>query len=108
MPLRALYGRSVGVNGVEIGLMASSFLLAGLLAATCRSGRAENLHSKCLICLHDPTVVAQWAHARFSWTERTAADPSPTAAATRLIEPDRTSPTANNPGELVSNGSGRR
>src|SRR6516164_9393092 len=33
MPLRALYGRSVGANGVEIGLMASSFLLAGLLAA---------------------------------------------------------------------------
>ncbi|HEY7020463.1 MAG TPA: MFS transporter [Ktedonobacterales bacterium] len=32
MPLRALYGRSVGANGVEIGLMASSFLLAGLLA----------------------------------------------------------------------------
>ena len=33
MPLRALYGRSVGANGVEIGLMASSFLLAGFLAA---------------------------------------------------------------------------
>ena len=33
MPLRALYGRSVGATGVEIGLMASSFLLAGLLAA---------------------------------------------------------------------------
>ena len=33
MPLRALYGRSVGATGVEIGLMASSFLLAGFLAA---------------------------------------------------------------------------
>ena len=42
--------------------------------------------------------AAQCANARYSWTERTAADPSPTAAATRLIEPARTSPTANNPG----------
>jgi MFS family permease len=33
MPLRALYGRSIGATGVEIGLMASSFLLAGFLAA---------------------------------------------------------------------------
>lgn len=33
MPLRALYGRSVGATGIEIGLMASSFLLAGFLAA---------------------------------------------------------------------------
>jgi MFS family permease len=33
MPLRALYGRSVGATGVEIGLMASSFLLSGFLAA---------------------------------------------------------------------------
>src|SRR5262245_28446687 len=90
------------LEAIDLGWASSS------LSACRRSGRAENLHSKCLICLHDPTVVAQWAHARYSWTERTAADPSPTAAATRLIEPDRTSPTANNPGELVSNGSGRR
>src|SRR6266446_609360 len=45
---------------------------------------------------------------RYSWTERTAAEPSPTAAATRLVDPERTSPTANNPGRLVSNGSGAR
>src|SRR2546425_12657935 len=40
--------------------------------------------------------------------ERTAAEPSPTGAATRLVDPERTSPTANNPGWLVSNGSGER
>ena len=40
--------------------------------------------------------------ARCSWTERMAAEPSPTAAATRLVEPDRRSPTANRPGQLVS------
>lgn len=33
------------------------------------------------------------------------AAPSPTAAATRLVEPARTSPTAKIPGQLVSSGS---
>ena len=41
-----------------------------------------------------------------SCTRRTAIEPSPTAEATRLIEPLRTSPTANMPGRLVSSGSG--
>ena len=41
-------------------------------------------------------------------TEAIALAPSPVAAATRFIEPERTSPTANTPGTLVSNGSGRR
>jgi len=44
--------------------------------------------------------------ARRSCTERTALDPSPTAAATRFIEPLRTSPAANTPGTEVSNGNG--
>lgn len=35
-------------------------------------------------------------------TNWTAIDPSPTAAATRFILPDRTSPTAKTPGKLVS------
>ena len=39
---------------------------------------------------------------RCSCTERIAADPSPTAAATRLVEPDRRSPTAKSPGQFVS------
>ena len=42
------------------------------------------------------------------WTAPTQAEPSPTAVATRLVEPERTSPTANRPGWLVSNGSGSR
>src|ERR1700730_11482221 len=42
------------------------------------------------------------------WTEAVALAPSPVAAATRFIEPEWTSPTANTPGMLVSNGSGRR
>jgi hypothetical protein len=40
--------------------------------------------------------------ARTLWTNCTAIDPSPTAAATRFMLPDRTSPTANTPGRLVS------
>ena len=43
----------------------------------------------------------QRSNARNWCTERTAADPSPTAEATRFIEPDLTSPTANSPGLLV-------
>jgi hypothetical protein len=41
--------------------------------------------------------------ARTLWTNCTAIDPSPTAAATRFMLPDRTSPTAKTPGRLVSN-----
>ena len=41
-------------------------------------------------------------------TSGMAAAPSPTAAATRLIDPARTSPAANTPGRLVSSGSGGR
>ena len=33
LPLRALYGRSVGASSGEIGLMASSALLTGFLSA---------------------------------------------------------------------------
>ena len=35
-------------------------------------------------------------------------EPSPTAAATRLTDRQRTSPAANTPGMLVSSGSGAR
>ena len=49
---------------------------------------------------------ARQRRARCSCTERIAAEPSPTAAATRLVDPERRSPTANRPGQLVSYGSG--
>src|SRR5437016_7485864 len=45
---------------------------------------------------------------KYSWTNWTAIDPSPTAEATRLTEPERTSPAANTPGRLVSNRNGCR
>jgi hypothetical protein len=51
----------------------------------------------CVQCL---AAVAR--SARYPWTSRMAAEPSPTAAATRLMEPSRTSPTAKIPGRLVS------
>src|SRR6185437_14507557 len=44
---------------------------------------------------------AGWAE-RCSWTNWTAIEPSPTAAAQRLVEPERTSPAAKIPGMLVS------
>jgi len=55
-----------------------------------------------------------WATQSFSyswrtlWTNEIAIDPSPTADATRLILPARTSPTAKTPGKLVSNKNGWR
>jgi hypothetical protein len=55
-----------------------------------------------------PVVKVQALTPTATWTDRTALAPSPTAAATRFIEPRRTSPTANTPGMLVSNGSGGR
>src|SRR5215831_7924774 len=42
------------------------------------------------------------------WTNETAIDPSPTADATRLTLPQRTSPTANTPGSEVSSRYGER
>src|SRR6185503_1541342 len=42
------------------------------------------------------------------WTNETAIDPSPTADATRLTLPHRTSPTANTPGSEVSSRYGAR
>src|SRR5882724_13163755 len=41
-----------------------------------------------------------------SWTPATAIPPSPTAAAQRFTEPERTSPAAKIPGKLVSSGLG--
>src|SRR5882724_1643217 len=45
---------------------------------------------------------------KYSCTNWTAIDPSPTAEATRLTEPERTSPAANTPGWLVSRRNGCR
>src|SRR3954471_18621669 len=46
--------------------------------------------------------------ARLKWIPATAIPPSPTAAAQRFTDPDRTSPAAKIPGRLVSSGAGRR
>ena len=50
----------------------------------------------------------RYVPARYSWTDRTALDPSPTADATRFMESARTSPTPNTPGADVSKGNGSR
>src|SRR5215212_2935053 len=54
-------------------------------------------------------IVCHMAHScRTWWTNEIAIDPSPTADATRLMLPPRTSPTANTPGKLVSSKYGGR
>src|SRR5437879_111826 len=58
--------------------------------------------------IHRDMPARRFRHRLFSyswstlWTKATAIDPSPTADATRLMLPPRTSPTANTPGRLVS------
>ena len=52
--------------------------------------------------------IAAAVSLRYSWTSWTAMAPSPTAEATRLTEPWRTSPAAKTPGRLVSSSSGGR
>src|SRR6478752_6725243 len=50
--------------------------------------------------------VARFHETLSAWcTEAITIEPSPTAEATRLIDPDRTSPTAKMPGQLVASGS---
>src|SRR5215472_4995377 len=44
--------------------------------------------------------------ARLIWTPATAMPPSPTAAAQRFTDPERTSPAAKIPGKLLSSGPG--
>src|SRR5205814_7162799 len=53
-------------------------------------------------------IALQEDEANLIWTPVTAMPPSPTAAAQRLTEPDRTSPAAKIPGRLVSSGPGWR
>ena len=50
------------------------------------------------------TVAGSPASARNAWTAATTCAPSPTAAASRLTDPARTSPIANTPSRLVSSG----
>src|SRR5262249_26462212 len=63
------------------------------------------LEAPVLAAAHDQ-VVTNSASAR--WTNEMAIDPSPTADATRLMLPQRTSPTANTPGSEVSRRCGER
>ena len=69
---------------------------------------AEHLGGRSCRCRLAPASRQVGARlARRWWTRLTAIDPSPTADAHRLIDPECTSPTAKIPGWLVSRNSGR-
>src|SRR5713226_7252389 len=53
-------------------------------------------------------VLTLYSSAKARWTRWMAMAPSPTAEATRFTLPERTSPTANTPGRLVSSICGGR
>src|SRR6266498_2328902 len=54
------------------------------------------------------SLTYAWPEASEAWIERTTSAPSPTAAATRFVEPVRTSPIAKTPGRVHSSRSGPR
>ena len=54
------------------------------------------------------SLTYAWPEASEAWIERTTSAPSPTAAATRFVEPLRTSPIAKTPGRVHSSRSGPR
>src|ERR1700751_4429670 len=58
---------------------------------------------QCLLVLAGSAALSPRS-ARKACSAATTCAPSPTAAATRLTEPERTSPIANRPGRLVSCG----
>src|ERR1700733_784539 len=70
-------------------------------------GKPHHWHG-CLLCLFTSRhpLAGPYAGRVLSKASRMAIAPSPTAAATRLAEPLRTSPTAKTPGLLVSSGNG--
>ena len=55
-----------------------------------------------------PGQGRETSSSRRRWASATAMAPSPTAPATRLVEPLRASPAAKSPGTLVSSGNGSR
>ena len=57
-------------------------------------------------CLSASWLQIQDDEANLNWTPATAIPPSPTAAAQRFTDPERTSPAAKIPGRLVSSGLG--
>src|SRR6516225_10092615 len=59
-------------------------------------------HQYLLVLADSPALSPR--SARKACSAATTCAPSPTAAATRLTEPERTSPIANTPGRLVSSG----
>src|SRR6478752_7349733 len=75
------------------------------------AGQSARLEASCVmpsrpIDLHASRFsVVRFHKTASAWcTEATTIAPSPTAAATRLIDPDRTSPTAKTPAQLVTSG----
>ena len=69
-------------------------------------GSAKTVGRRWRVAAEAAAGIQRRVSVRCSWMSRTAIAPSPTADATRLVEPARTSPAANTPGRLVSRRSG--
>jgi hypothetical protein len=84
--------------GYEINLL----YIAGLIALILGGG--GSFVDRCIA--KSPRVRVQDDAANLILTPATAMPPSPTAAAQRFSDPERTSPAAKIPGKLVSRGPG--
>jgi MFS family permease len=51
MPLRALYARDIGASSVEVGLMATAFLLASFVVTPAMGWLADHLGSRTVLGL---------------------------------------------------------
>src|SRR3954469_14210930 len=76
-------------------------LLAALGAGRDRGDGIEMGTEFLAHCAATLCAASSW-RARKAWIADTTVEPSPTAAATRLTEPQRTSPTAKTPSRLVA------
>src|SRR5215470_896304 len=68
-----------------------------------RVGMGAFVGHQCLLVLAESAALSP-SSAKKACSAATTCAPSPTAAATRLTEPERTSPIANTPSRLVSSG----
>jgi len=92
------------LTGAQMHPLRSDFYALGAFADGRLLNRINRIEVRAAAIGHLRLLLFEAASRR--WTPATAIPPSPTAAAQRFTDPDRTSPAAKIPGRLVSKGVG--